>query len=297
MTTIEATSNVVLACTDGGPDGNRALDFAVEEAQRGGSGVLVLHAPRDVVAAAPFVPLYPFPAFHEVAVQILDEAVEHCVRELDPERVDGVVSRTPRVESILAEAQRARCVVLGTRQWKAYRAFGGSTSMAVASRAACPVIAVPPSWEAGASHGRVVVGVDEYAGPAEVLEEAFEAARQRGAELVIMHAWQPWSAYEAVTSQLEAAEWEKSTRRSLAEATAGIRSDNPDVKTTLEVRFQRPVDALVAAAGDADLLVIGRHATWPPFSHALGSVAHGLLRAGTCPVEIVPVSAQEPAIR
>lgn len=100
------------------------------------------------------------------------------------------------MSAIVKESAEAACVVLGTREWHPYRIFGRSTSMGVASRAWCPVVAVPPSWSEASEAGRVVVGVDHDAGPAVVLQRAFEEAHARGAELTIVHAWAPPHAYE-----------------------------------------------------------------------------------------------------
>jgi nucleotide-binding universal stress UspA family protein len=278
----------VLVCTDGSEAGEVALRYACEEAQRRHTALRVLHVPPELVPFVPLTPVLMAPAMHGIGAQILKEAVHRC-QELAPElRVDGVLGSGPRVPCILDEARDAACVVLGSRQWSLRRFAGGATTSAVASHAACPVVAVPPLWEPSRMKGRVVVGVNEHSGPREVLEIAFEEARTRGAELVIAHAWRLWPAHEADLASDVAEEWMTAARRSLAEATSGIRADNPDVTPLWDIRHFDPRDTLVELAAEAELLVVGRHGPSFPWIHRLGSIAHAALRSSPCPVQIVP---------
>lgn len=278
----------VLVCTDGSEDGDRALKFACDEAERRRTSLRVLHVPQELVPFVPVTPVLMAPALHGVGAEILKRAVNRC-HDLAPGlEVEGVLGSGPRVPCILDEARETACVVLGSRGWNVLRLFGGATTSSVATRSPSPVIAIPPTWEPGRSMKRVVVGVNEHSGPPEVLEVAFEEARARDAEVVIVHAWRLWPAYEAELASQEDEEWQSAARRSLAEATAGIRADNPDVRALWEIRHADPGTTLVDSAADADLLVLGRHSTSFPFLHRLGSVAHRALQSSHCPVEIVP---------
>jgi nucleotide-binding universal stress UspA family protein len=279
----------VVACVDGGDDGDRALRYAIEEAQRRQTGVRMVHVAPELVPFAPPSPLYVTPNLREIGARILKDALEHC-HELAPDLyVEGTMAGGQRVHSIVEESQDAAAVVLGTREWRAYRHFEGATTGGVAARAHCPVISVPPTWQPGQRAGKVVVGVDEMAGPAVVLKHALEAARIRNAQLTIVHAWTPPHPYAPAFGSFEAYEWESSMEDWLDEVTAGTRAGYPDVETRLVASYGVDRGTIADVAIGADLLVVGRHRFETPLIHRLGSVAQRALHAGVCPVEVVPV--------
>lgn len=74
----------------------------------------------------------------------------------------------------------------------------------------------------------------------------------------------------------------------LAEALSGWSEKYPDVVVRRDVSRQRPVDALLAAASSADLLVVGSRGHGGFAGLVLGSVSQALLhRAHACPIAIV----------
>jgi len=286
------SSKPVVACLDGGDDGDRALRYAIEEAQRRETGVRLVHVIPEILAYAPMSPVYETPNLRDIGSRVLKDALERC-HELAPDLfVDGTVSDGHRVSTIVEESEKAAAVVLGTREWRVHRVFGGSTTMGVASHAHCPVIAVPPTWSPGSVGGKVVVGVDEYAGPDVVLTRGFEEARGRKAELSVVHAWTPPYAYGPAFGSYESDEWKTSMQDRLAELTAAVRAEYADVPTHLVATFGTDRTALAEIASDAALLVVGRHHRAAPLIQRLGSVARHAIHAGACPVEIVPVPEQ-----
>ena len=54
----------------------------------------------------------------------------------------------------------------------------------------------------------------------------------------------------------------------------------------------RPVDALVSASGDADLLVVGSRERGGFTGLLPGSVSNGAMTRASCPVAVVPVTAR-----
>jgi len=280
----------VVVCTDGGEDGDRALRFAIEEAGRRNTGVRVVHVLLDVFPYALVSALRFTPGISDIGNRILREALNRS-RELRPDlEVDGALVDGPLVQAIVRESSDAACVVIGTREWKRLREFGGSTSAGVASHAACPVIAVPPAWTGASSTGRVVVGVDAEGGPHPSLRQAFDEARRRGAVLEVVHAWTPPHLYEPALGNWDAAEWRDVTAGTLAELIAPVGADFPDVKVDLVVSQGDPAFVLTEAAGESDLLILGRHRNALPFAHRLGSLAYHALQAATSPLEIVPLT-------
>jgi len=283
------TTEPVVACIDGGDDGDRALRYAIEEAQRRETGVRMVHVPPDIIPYAPMTPLYSTPSLHDIGAHILKDALDRCLELVPDLYVEGALVAGPRVAGIVGESKDASVVVLGTRRWKNYRVFGGSTSVGVASRAHCPVLLVPPVWKPGQAKGRVVVGIDAMAEPRVVLQRAFEAARARQSELLIVHAWTPPNLYTPAFGTFEPEKWRASTDEWLSEQTIAIRADYPDVTVDQIVTYDSDKAAVADLAKDADLLVLGRHRHSAPLIHRVGSVALHAIHAGTSPLEIIPV--------
>lgn len=275
---------------DGGDDGDRAMRYGVEEACRRGVGVRLVHVPPDLVTTAPLSPLYQMTDTREIGRRVLDDAI-HRFFGLDVDvPMEGSLGQGSRTHVLLEESERASCLVLGTREWHKLRAFGGSTSVAVAARAAVPVVAVPPTWNSTPSSGRVIVGVDDHGGPLPVLRRAFAAAEERYAELVVVHAWAPPSPYEPALVHVDRQGWRKLAGERLDDLIAEVRSSHPDVAVTSAVVLDSTSAALLETATADDVLVVGRHRTHVPFPHRLGSVARHAIHAGMCPVEVVPIS-------
>jgi nucleotide-binding universal stress UspA family protein len=68
---------------------------------------------------------------------------------------------------------------------------------------------------------------------------------------------------------------------------AGWQEKYPDVSVDHRVVYGHPVPALVAAASEARLLVVGSRGRGPLRSIVLGSVSHGALHRATGPVAVV----------
>lgn len=273
---------------DGGDDGVRALRYGVQEARRRNTGVRLVHVPPTVVVTAPMSPLYSMPDLREMGARVLDDAVAHLL-ELEPDlMVEGTLGHGSRTGALVDEARQAACVVLGTREWYKLRAFGRSTSIGVAAHAACPVIAVPPSWSGESFTGRVVVGVDDHGGPDAVLERALEAAESRDAELLVVHGWVPPSPYEPALVNVDRQGWRKLAAQKLDEIIEDSCTKHPDVRVTTSVVLDSPAASVLESVTTDDLVVVGRHRSSVPLSQRLGSVARHAVHAGVCPVEVVP---------
>jgi nucleotide-binding universal stress UspA family protein len=159
----------------------------------------------------------------------------------------------------------------------------------------------------------IVVGVDGSPESDGALRWALDEARLRGSTLLVVHAYQaapiqlgetvasaagmgapPVYSVEDVERLREAAEGEAggvidgALRRVGADATAG-----------LEVRRETvdgpPTQALIAAARDADLLVLGSRGRGGFLGLLLGSVAQQCVHHPPCPVVVVPAERQHSA--
>ncbi len=287
--------DAVVVGVDGTEDADRAIRYAVGEAARAGCGLRLVHVVHESVPLAPMLPMFGADTLRAVGTQILADAGDR-VRELaGPDvGVEEILAHGPRAGALLAHADAAALIVLGTRSSAMQRFRTGSTTNAVAAHARCPVVAVPEEWLTAKEHRRVVAGVDGSAASADVIRAGFAAAEARRAALVVMHAWRPAGLYDAAIGARVAAEaWQRQSEPAVWALVAGWRADHPDVEVQVDLRYQSVSAALAESARHADLLVLGRRGEGAPFGLSLGSKARTLLRAGVCPVEIVPAPRHE----
>ena len=143
--------------------------------------------------------------------------------------------------------------------------------------------------------GRIVVGIDGTEHAAAALRWAAEEAALRSATLVAVHAWSFVPVTTPADSGLVPMAWTDSMEvldasRAAAERTAAdqvreVLGEDSDV--VLEVVEGGPADVLVAAAADADLLVVGNQGRGNLASALLGSTSAEVADAAPCPVVIV----------
>lgn len=201
--------------------------------------------------------------------------------------------RTGSVVTELTELSRgAHLVVLQRRQLsRLQRLVTRSVSAHVAGRAHAHTVSVPEGWEPRDGEPRqVTVGVDgadtEEGG--RLLDHAFARAAEARAELTVVHAWQLPSGYDdAVVEQLEVEEWRERYLRVLNSRLGPLQSLHPTVRTSVEIRHLHPAEALIQAAKDSDLVLVGRGRLEHPLVEHLGSVARAVLREADCPIEVL----------
>jgi nucleotide-binding universal stress UspA family protein len=143
---------------------------------------------------------------------------------------------------------------------------------------------------------KVVVGWDGSAGAEKALAYAAEEARLRGAELVVVHAWQrpvPFveaGAFGAVPVAVSDAYDHDALEKAHQDTLDKAREFCGDVDVHLVLTERHPVDALISESGDADLLVVGSRGRGDFAALLLGSVSHQCAHHARCPVTIVPVT-------
>jgi nucleotide-binding universal stress UspA family protein len=145
---------------------------------------------------------------------------------------------------------------------------------------------------------RVVVGVDGSPTAREALRWAVELAGTTGAAVDVVGAWSHPANYEwtvrttnyglVPVPEFPAREHiEAAVLASLDEAVGGV-ADSA-VPVTRRAVEGNPATVLVAAAADADLLVLGRRGHGRIVDLLLGSVSEHCIRHATCPVVVVPL--------
>ena len=282
--------DVVVVGVDGSDDATRAIRYATEEIGRRGGRLRLVHVVPETVPMAAMLPLYGADTLVEVGRRLLSEAEAFATSTLPEDTpVEAVLAHGPRVDGLLAHTRDAALVVLGRRPSLLAHIRTGSTTGAVAARADCPVVGVPDEWAAAPRHGRVVAAVDGSSASGAVLQAGLAAAHDRHARLVVLHAWRPLAPYESVLAGPRAAEtWQRQAEPVLWGMVAGLRAAYPDVEVQVDLHYERTPDALVAAGRTADLMVLGRRGEGRSLGMLLGSTPRALLRAGVCPIEVVP---------
>lgn len=128
---------------------------------------------------------------------------------------------------------------------------------------------------------RIVVGVDGSPESEAALRAAYDEARLRAGELVVVHAWQ----YPPLGPS---GDDRRRAEADLADCVERFRlAADPAVPITEKLVGGDARTALVHEARDADLVVVGSRGLGRVTSAVLGSVSTYVLHHATCPVEVV----------
>ncbi|MEU2828733.1 universal stress protein [Streptomyces lavendulae] len=280
---------------DGSPQSRAAADWAAQEAVRRGLPLHAVHAWQWAPLAAPIVQDRETEArrAEDVLKEVEDELI-HRYPGLD--LTAEVLSDAP-VPGLLHAAEDAELLVIGTRGYGALVGFLlGSYGRQVIAAAECPVVSVRPAHGrpvAVPEEGEVVVGqqggVQESA---EVLRVAFEAAATRKVPLRAVRAWSLPPVYGYSPGSMWIADrfggLEPYEKAALEQALEPWREKYPQVEVVAHVEQGSGGQVLLAAASDAQLLVVGRRVRGSVMGAHIGSVAHAVLHHSACPVAVVP---------
>ncbi|MHA6793987.1 universal stress protein [Pseudonocardia bannensis] len=206
----------------------------------------------------------------------------------DPAVDEQVLTGYP-IPVLAAESAGAGLVVLGDRGLGGFTGLlVGSVAVALAARAACPVVVVR-GGDGGTprSEGPVVVGIDGHPVSEAALAFAYEAADARRVPLIAVHAWHDLMVEPTMAPLLDWPVIEADERLQLAERLAGWGEKFPDVAVQRRVIRDRPARALVEASRHAQLVVVGSRGRGGIAGMVLGSVSQALLHHAKCPVAVV----------
>lgn len=282
----------IIVGVDGSPQADRALRWAVSEAQLRLAIVDLVHcyvvSARGVVLHAPE---------REQAEAQLDEIVERNRDVLDRVKwtstTMGVFS-TPSA-GLVEAAEDGDLIVLGARGTGGFRRLRlGSTSYRTASHATSPVAVIHPDEQAADDARRpLVVGIDDSRGATRALRWATDEAERRGVALTVVHAYQP-PPEPAMLGSLSPASHAHALD-SARDAAQQVVDDMVDaVAVAASVSVERVIEhgtaaeVLLARAADSHLLVVGTHGRGALGRLAFGSVSHQCLHHATGPVVVVP---------
>lgn len=134
----------------------------------------------------------------------------------------------------------------------------------------------------------ILVGVDGSHAAREAAGWAAREAGLRGVDLTIAYAMPRWACEHDDGRYSEVAAWMRQSATEVLEAAAELaRQDRPEVSLTSRSLPGDPRTALIRAAADAELLVVGNHGVGGVRGLLVGSVAYGVTGHAPCPVVVV----------
>jgi nucleotide-binding universal stress UspA family protein len=266
----------IVVAVDGSDPALRAAGWAAAEARRRGRRLRIVH-------------IYEWP-LRVYGPAIVDGA--DLLAALETAADFGVdaeteVLRGPVVPVLREVSEHAALLVLGSRGLGGFTGLlAGSVSVTLAAHAHCPVVVV--RGDEPDPGGPVVVGVDGSPASEEAVALAFDEAAVRGVDLVAVHAWtdtpMPLTPAGGHVPELDWTALAEEAAETLAERLAGWREKYPQVSVRRVVEHDRPAHALLEAATDAGLLVVGSRGRGGFAGLTLGSVSQAVIHHADCPV-------------
>jgi nucleotide-binding universal stress UspA family protein len=270
----------VLAGYDGSPGSEHALSWAAREARSRGIVLTVCHAYAPGFAALPGEAGVAGLA-RQSGERVIADGLRRAKDLVGPGEIRPLLINGQPTAVLCERSHDAAVVVLGSRGRGGMAGMLlGSVSWQVAAHAHCPVVVVRGHWRSAGDYaaGPIVVGTDGSPASDAALGFGFEEAALRGAPLLAVCA--------------------------LADAPGCLGGDlkqQEDVERAItrhekehsEVGVQRQVvqggarAALLAAAHDAQMLVVGSRGRGGIKGMQLGSVSHAVLHHAPCPVAVV----------
>lgn len=284
MSTSTRTPTVVV-----GVEGTRSSQDALVWAAR-------TAAARDAQLDVVHVMTFPMSAYEvafddtleRLAQEVLDDALVRVAELVPGLSVRGEVVRGTPGRALIRRSRDADLLVIGSRHpGLVERTLAGSLGYQVAAGAHCPVVVVGPGSAGTIGGGRgVVVGTDGSPDARLAVAMAADEAARTGQELHVIHAWaQPglFMPMDYLTPGVQE-EIAEQARQTLADAVAEVNAAHPDLVVHDHLVAGRPAGALLEAAEEADLLVVGSRGLHGVTRMLLGSVSHAVVQRAPCPV-------------
>jgi nucleotide-binding universal stress UspA family protein len=289
----------IVVGVDGSQFSLKATEMAAEEAALRNRRLEVFHVfawPPVTTGIVPGMPAPSIRAAQELADATVAEAVDLAAKVAPDVTTTGRTVTGGAAPALIKASRDAHLLVVGE---PAIGGFGGllagSVAVESAAHSRCPVLV---ARDAGRPAGPVVVGVDGSRTSAFALVFAAEEAALRGAELIVLHAWDAASSTElgdALPVEAELREDGAAENRVLAEAMAGLTERHPSLRIERRVTSGRPRELLTELSRTAQLMVVGARGHGDFTGLLLNSVSRHLIHHAFCPVLVArPSLEQEP---
>lgn len=272
-------SDGIVAAYDGSPGAGEALRWAVREARDRGSVLTVC------LAWAPeYLELLGEASVYDLArrrgEEILAEGTRYATAALGADMVRPVLARGPAARVLCERSGTAEMTVAGARGRGGIGGLRlGSVASQVATHGHGTVVIVPGHWRAAnRAPGPVAVGVDQSPGSRAATQFAFREAQLHRVPLLAVCALTDAPGRLGGAREMEAA---------FTREIGLLEQRYPGVQVLRQVAQGSPRAALLAAAGEAQLLVVGSRGRGGVRGMSLGSVAQAMLNYAQCPVVVV----------
>jgi nucleotide-binding universal stress UspA family protein len=298
-------SSAVIVGVDGSPTAHAALIWATEAAARRREQLRIVHGLGMSMVMGTFSDskserYKAGEAAREAGHTILTESSAYARGARPDLDVATVLAPEDAPAVLLNEARHGDVIVVGSRGLGAVRAIMlGSVSVRTSSHAPCPVVVVPESDDRDRHRGKVVVGVDGSDSSRRALRFALNHALATGSQVMVVNSWEvPLPADEASLAADAQSLHEEVFDRQSEEVVAGVLAEVIDDRTQdldiSAVRMQAdPVEALLKAGEDADLVVVGSRGRGGVRGLVMGSTSQGVLHHARGPVAVLPPHSDE----
>lgn len=280
----------IVVGVDGSAHNQSAVAWAVAEAERSRRSLIVVSASTEYIRPIPaFSAGFDAGSYEGFARTTVRKLTDRLHAEHPDMAVTSVVKPEDPSGLILDAADGAWLVVVGKRGLGAFaRIIVGSTSIAVAGRANCPIVIVPDSWDQASSATKpVLVGIDIDEHDDATVAFAFKRAHELQVPVLALYVWQTHPA--VVVTDEDRRVWGGAAETKLREILSPWMAEFPDVSVRFEQRQDQPAFGILERGDDAQLVVLGRHtASRRVAGFAFGSVTRAVLHYSKAPVAVVP---------
>jgi nucleotide-binding universal stress UspA family protein len=271
----------IVVGVDGTSTALRAVEWAVAEARLRGVAMEILHAAPYAADPSPDLG-------HQRADAILARAYTVAHRAEPDVPVATRTSTDQPVSALLDASSHVGLLVVGMGgRGRASDLVIGSTALTISGRARNPVIVARGRRHPRDTNRPVAVGVDDVLNDAATLNFAFADARRHRGPIVVVHARHGAgqvadriSGNERIGRYLDLAH--------LARVLTPWTEAYPDVPIKIDMPVGHPSTALLGAAPQARLLVIGSRGRNAPSRALFGSTSREVLRRSPTPVAVLP---------
>ncbi len=274
------TADGILAGYDGSPGSEQALSWAAREARSRGTVLTVCHA-----CAPDFPVLRDEAAVYDLVrrsgERVIASGLQGAQRVMGSGKVRPLLVEGSAAAVLCERSDSADMVVVGSRGHGGVAGLRiGSVSSQVAAHAQGRVVVVRGHWRSAAGYapGPIVIGADGSAASRAAVDFAFEEATLRDAALLAVCALA-----DAPSSLGDA----RQRREDFEQAVSRWEKEHPEVAILRRVTLGGARDALLTAAHDAQMLVVGSRGRGGLQGMMLGSVSRAVLDHAPCPVAVV----------
>jgi nucleotide-binding universal stress UspA family protein len=281
----------ILVAVNGRASGWQALDWAAAESAVRGCPLRIIHVIHETLlivdplgAAALAFPPTEVPTVGE---RILEEAATRALLLAPGAEISTCLEVGGTAATVRRTGRVGALTVVGRGRSKRLGIL--ATARRIGRRARGPVAIVELGKEpkAGPSAGRVVLGIDDFAGPPAAVVYAFQAASRRGVGLTVIHSCAPWTGQSRRRGATGRIVDDLRKLAAIDNVLQGYADAYPDVDLRRRFVTDSAGPALVAESDAAALLVVGaRVQSWLSLTR-LGPVARMAVRRARCSIAVI----------